>query len=210
MLAIQQQSAPLSLRAALQLAAAGPSRMPCKRARLESKPITIPQNNPPTIPLIPVVPALNTPWLFYRHELKDRDWTAGSYKSLGQADTVPAFWGLIDNPAHQVDKNFYFLMRAGHAPLWEAPENIDGGSLAFNLHRGNWQAFWLLAAQLLVGETICPASEEVVGLSISPKSGVIIIKLWIRNMQAMPALISSLNPALLKLCPNYNIKIHRE
>ena len=125
---------------------------------------------------------LNDSWSLWFHEMNSEDWSHKSYKLVDTFNTVEKFWGLYNN-LPSVINGMWFLMRDklnGNViyPLWEDPACIDGGAWLFKIHKTNADNFWLNLSLKLVGETICDDSNQIMGLSISPKKNYVTIRVW--------------------------------
>jgi hypothetical protein len=100
-------------------------------------------------------------------------------------------------------------MREGHPPLWEDKSNINGGGLSFKIHNKEVDNFWLIASMLLIGESICDHPEEVVGISVSPKTRNTTIRIWYRDQSKLDLVTESLHPALLRISNDFIIREHK-
>ena len=69
-------------------------------------------------------------------------------------------------------------MRKGINPLWEDSNNINGGCWSFKIPKGNMLNYWTELSIFLLGETISTRSNNINGLSISPKKTFCILKIW--------------------------------
>ena len=47
------------------------------------------------------------------------------------------------NNIPSVVNNMFFLMKKGHPPIWEVPQNIDGGSWSYKFAKKKADSFWL-------------------------------------------------------------------
>ena len=74
---------------------------------------------------------LNNKWVLWYHD-GGNDWTINAYEKKGEFDSVEDFWKLYNNLS-TVANNFFFLMKEGHAPIWETPENKDGGIWTYKI-----------------------------------------------------------------------------
>lgn len=150
---------------------------------------------------------LETPWILYWHARDNKEWTLDSYQKKSTIKTVEDFWRLYNN-LRTVAFDMFFLMRADHPPLWEAPNNIKGGALSFRIHNKEVDNFWLIGSLLLVGETICTHPEEVVGISVSPKLKNTTIRIWYRDQDKLNLITDSLHPELLRISNDYIVRQH--
>lgn len=142
-------------------------------------------------------------WLLYWHDKNDHDWSLKSYKKKGHFRTVADFYSFYNN-LRSVAEDMLFLMRAEYPPLWEDPQNINGGALCFKIYKKDADNFWLTASEALVGETVCDFPDEIVGLSISPKGSNQTVRLWFRQSSKLPNVEKTLNPVFQKLFEKSN------
>lgn len=150
---------------------------------------------------------LEDTWVLYWHSRDNKEWNLESYQKKYTIKTVFDFWRLYNN-LRTVAFDMFFLMREDHPPLWEAPNNVNGGALSFRIHNKEVDNFWLIASLLLIGETICESPEEVVGLSVSPKLKNTTIRIWYGNNDNLESVTNSLHPELLRISNDYIIRKH--
>ena len=88
-------------------------------------------------------------WTVYFHEPEDTSWTAESYKKLVVAKSWESLGSVLKELGpHKSTNGLLRVMKGEFSPLWENKANIRGGSY------------------------------EIVGVTISPKKGTCIIKIW--------------------------------
>jgi hypothetical protein len=76
-------------------------------------------------------------------------------------------------------------MKADISPLWENKANIRGGSYCLKVpRRSAIEVFTRYLAAAAVGCCAKAAENEIVGVTISPKKGFCIIKIWNLNAKA--------------------------
>lgn len=119
-------------------------------------------------------------WTLYYHGTADTDWRPESYKRVGSFHDFPALWGTLQTIT---DTNFlggmFFLMRDPYLPLWEHRSNIHGGSYCIKVPEAHAaETFQRYAAAAILGLVSSDPKNEVVGVTISPKKGFHILKLW--------------------------------
>jgi hypothetical protein len=120
---------------------------------------------------------LNDTWILWYHDTKSSDWSLSGYEQLFSFSTVEDFWILYNN-LDDISSGMYYLMRKDIPPIWDAPENIGGGAWTFRVDKRNLSKFWEDLSLHCVGETICDASESIVGISISPKIRFATVRVW--------------------------------
>jgi len=75
-------------------------------------------------------------------------------------------------------------MKKGHPPIWEVPENINGGSWLFKFPKKVADREWLKLSLYLVGETLSENTEDLIGLNVSPKNYNVVMRVWNKNNEA--------------------------
>jgi hypothetical protein len=123
---------------------------------------------------------LHSPWTLWYHDTKSRDWSLAGYQRLFEFKSVQDFW-IAYNNLSDLPNSMYYLMRGDFPPLWDAPETIDGGAWTFKVDKRDLPKFWRDLSCLCVGETICDDSENIIGLSISPKIRFVTVRVWTRT-----------------------------
>jgi hypothetical protein len=72
-------------------------------------------------------------------------------------------------------------MKQNFLPLWESPENINGGSWSFMVSKEHMEkTFYLLSSSILGNQLTLDVENMnyINGLSVTPKSNSFIIKIW--------------------------------
>jgi hypothetical protein len=123
-------------------------------------------------------------WSFYVHSPDETSWTLESYHRLGDVSTVEDLRAMHRAVAPFAAHGMIFAMREHVFPCWDDKSNIDGGCLSLKVPLGAVAATWDLLVKRVAGETLGATAatpwDAVNGLSISPKRGFCIIKLWLR------------------------------
>jgi len=119
-------------------------------------------------------------WTLYFHDPADTDWKPDSYKRVGTFSNFDGFWGTI----HKIGETrfrggMFFLMRDPYLPLWEHRSNIHGGSYCIKVPEANaYETFQRYAAAAILGVVVSDEKNAIVGVTISPKKGFHILKIW--------------------------------
>lgn len=122
---------------------------------------------------------LNDIWVLWYHDPNDVNWEIKSYKQVSTISTIGEFWDTYEFLENTVIENsMFFIMRKGINPLWEDPQNVDGGCWSFKIQKGNIKKYWSELSIYLLGENITKKERLINGLSISPKKTFCIIKIW--------------------------------
>lgn len=132
-----------------------------------------------------VVPALDSAipsgsWSLYYHSLAETKWSLATFQKVATMATWRDFWAVVEelSPASLAD-GMFFLMRDPIPPLWENAQNIYGGSYSMRIPKDSaGEAFVAYAIAAMIGEATTDAANGINGLSISPKRGFCIIKVW--------------------------------
>lgn len=119
-------------------------------------------------------------WTLYFHDPEDTTWTPDSYKKIGTFNDFSSLWGtlkVIDSERFLA--GMYFLMKDPYLPLWEHRSNKRGGSYCIKVPEAYAQeTFQRYVASSILELTSKIAENAIVGVSISPKKGFHILKLW--------------------------------
>jgi hypothetical protein len=129
----------------------------------------------------PTHPIPTGPWTLYFHAPDDRSWAPDSYKKV---HTVAAWEDLgavlRELGTARLTNGMVFAMRGATSPLWEHHSNIRGGCYCLKVSRRSAVEVYTryLAAAATGCATTDPTTNPVVGVTISPKKGFCIIKVW--------------------------------
>jgi hypothetical protein len=125
-------------------------------------------------------------WTAYFHEPEDKSWTAESYKRLQVLSSWESIGTLLrELGTHKTTNGLLRVMRGDYSPLWENKANIRGGSYCLKISRKNSvEVFQRYLAAAALGCASKDAANEIVGVTISPKKGFCIIKVWNLNAKA--------------------------
>ena len=143
-------------------------------------------SSPPST-FVPTEPSkdieLNDTWILWSHELCDTNWDENSYSIVFEFNDLENFWKLYNNfeSLGGLNKKDYFLMRKGIKPLWEDPNNRNGGICSLKIPITKSADIWSELSMYLVGESFfedVDKMNDINGISICPKSVWSIIKIW--------------------------------
>jgi hypothetical protein len=119
-------------------------------------------------------------WTLYFHSSEETKWTLGTFKQVITVRTWKDFWTMVESLKENafVDGTF-FLMRDPIPPLWENHNNIRGGYYSFRVNRKDAQDTYIqYMIACLMNKCTENKNNKVNGISISPKRGFNIIKVW--------------------------------
>lgn len=123
---------------------------------------------------------LSDKWTLWFHSLTDKNWLDNSYIKLYEIETIGDFWTVFNNFGY-IHEGMFFLMRKHIFPLWEKPENIDGGTWSVSVPKLIASDIMLELSMALLGETLVDnmnMMSEINGISITPKYNSSVIKIW--------------------------------
>ena len=125
-------------------------------------------------------------WTIYFHEPEDKTWTLESYKRIHTVSSWESLGAVLrEFGPHRITNGMLFSMRGDVSPLWENKANIRGGSYCLKVSRKSaaeiYQRYLAAAA---AGIATSNAENAIVGVTMSPKKGFCIIKLWNANSKA--------------------------
>jgi hypothetical protein len=152
------------------------------------------------------------PWSLYYHDTQDQNWNEDSYKKVASFTNYKTLWAAVALiGTEKFNNGMWFFMRDPHPPLWENHMNIRGGSYCIkvgqNLSFELYQRYMAAATLDMVSKR--PVENRIVGVSISPKKGFHIIKVWNQNgecddVKDLALLDESLNIKEVLYRPNVN------
>lgn len=129
-------------------------------------------------------------WTLYFHDPADSSWTKDSYKIIGSFRSFPELWATIGAassriPDTKILNGMFFLMRDPYLPLWESKANIRGGSYSVKVpEKASSETFSRYMAAAALNLISKDEKNQIVGVSISPKRGFHIIKIWNTDSRA--------------------------
>jgi hypothetical protein len=130
--------------------------------------------------------SLHDKWNLYYHLPNDNNWELSSYNIImDYIDSVEKVISLNDSIHENIIKNcMLFVMRNGITPMWEDPQNRNGGCFSYKVANKLVPDVWKNLFCLLCGESLCIDklhSSHVNGITISPKKNFCIIKIWLNT-----------------------------
>lgn len=127
-------------------------------------------------------------WAFYSHLPHDTDWTLNSYKRVFDMSSLEDAISLFEHiPKIVVERCMLFVMKSHIKPIWEDPLNKDGSCFSFKVAEDKVYDMWKSIHYLMIGGQlgahIKSFSDKINGISISPKKGFCIIKIWMETKE---------------------------
>jgi hypothetical protein len=128
-------------------------------------------------------------WTLYFHAPDDTNWTPASYYKIGTFRSFETLWGALRRiDAEHFLTGMFFLMRDPFPPMWEHRSNIHGGTYCIKVpEAGAHETFQRYAAASILDAATSDARNTIVGVSISPKKGFHILKVWNNNCKSFHA-----------------------
>jgi translation initiation factor 4E len=125
-------------------------------------------------------------WNLYYHLPYDKNWDIQSYKIIMDNIDVAEKLIAINEalPETLVKSCMLFVMKQGILPLWEDPQNRNGGAFSFKIDERKVNLVWRHLLYVLCGNTLMvnnTYSHLINGISISPKKSFCIIKIWMKD-----------------------------
>lgn len=137
------------------------------------------------------------PWTLYFHSPEETKWTLNTFVNVGTMKTWYQFWSIMELlKVESLSEGMFFMMHDPSPPLWESHHHIRGGCYSFRCPKKDAADVFVtyMIAAMINGATTS-AENTVNGLSISPKRGFNIVKVWNTDAQRFHQL-SSLNTAI--------------
>ena len=129
---------------------------------------------------------LPSQWQLWAHLPHDSDWSMASYTPVMKLAHVEELLALTHAlPDKLITNCMLFFMRDAIHPTWEDPKNRNGGCFSYKVPNkavaDTWKEAWVLLAGETVGDKALAAA--VTGLSVSPKKGFCVVKIWMTNSE---------------------------
>lgn len=120
-------------------------------------------------------------WTLYFRHPGETKWTLNTFLSLGTVTTWGEFWALMDALGNEsCGESMYYMMNDPFPPLWESHQNIRGGYYSFRCGKREAADAYhnYLIGAMLGSLSTDPNTNRITGISISPKRGFNIVKIW--------------------------------
>ena len=135
------------------------------------------------------------PWTLYFHSPEETKWTLNTFISLGSMKTWHQFWSIMETlRTESFSDGMFFLMRDPSPPLWESHHHIRGGCYSFRCQKKEAADIYLTySIAAMLGGAATSDDNKINGISISPKRGFNIIKVWNTDAQkfSQPSTLST-------------------
>jgi hypothetical protein len=119
-------------------------------------------------------------WTLYHHDPDNEDWSEESYKKIGTPANFEEMFAMMKEiGSARFLEGMYFWMKDPYPPMWENKMNKRGGSYSIKIHQDHaLECFERYMTAAIMNLIALDAENTIVGVSISPKKGFNIIKLW--------------------------------
>ena len=135
----------------------------------------------------PIYNPLPVNWKLWAHLPHDTDWSVKSYKDIFVFSTVENTIAITETLPEVLIKNcMLFIMKENILPMWEDPKNREGGCFSYKIANKNVCDVWKELTYVLLGNCISSNpkfTNNVTGITISPKKNFCIIKIWMTDCQ---------------------------
>jgi Eukaryotic initiation factor 4E len=123
-------------------------------------------------------------WILWYHDPENNDYSLNGYVRIADLSTPQQFWSVVDTiPKDAWECGMFFFMRQGFKPLWDSPENENGGSWSKKVDITNIQNIFIdLMVHCASNELLIKNKESLAGITVSPKGNFSIVKIWNTNI----------------------------
>ena len=125
-------------------------------------------------------------WNIWYHNSKE-DWTIKGYEKLFEINNIKNYWKLYNNwdRLGGINNKHFFIMKNDITPIWEDPNNKDGGCWSFKVNDNLAQDLWNDLSIQLVTENLSSVKDDIVGLSACLKKN---------NFSRIPVIVGGIIP----------------
>lgn len=156
---------------------------------------------------------LSSPWTLYVDRAPDT-WApnmssedyAKNLRKIYTITTIEQFWQIFNNipgPHMMPSKYSFHLMRGTtRRPIWEEPQNENGGCWKFKVSKGDASPAWFELLLAVVGEQFVgnvSKNDRVTGVSISMRDRDDQIQIWNERSEESAA-ATVMNKVLTEIC----------
>jgi hypothetical protein len=129
-------------------------------------------------------------YILWYHSIEEDSWSKDSYVNL--CKDLPGnviinaiqLWSIYKELKNNFTAGMFFLMREGIMPMWEDPNNLNGGYWSFKVSNKYSNTIWKKITAGLVGNSLTVDNKNmkyITGISISPKTLNCVMKIWNNN-----------------------------
>ena len=148
-------------------------------------------------------------WTLYH----DINWT--DIQKIYKIRSIRDFWCVHNNMPVLTELQFrtnLSFFKEDILPVWESPENENGGKWCadLKLFREELNDIWLMVLLGLVGETVDPTRNEIVGVTIHLRRNGDRIAIWTRTTNSKTQIIIGRRLKKILKCPIVEFKTHKD
>lgn len=132
--------------------------------------------------LSPETTKFTSMWVLWYFDPNNKDWSLSNYKKVADLCTPQQLWTVVSAiPKEAWECGYFFFMKRGFRPIWEVPENQNGGSWSKKVPT---REIHDIAIDLMVHSVVSEGSilnerqDTYCGFSTSPKGDFNIVKIW--------------------------------
>lgn len=122
----------------------------------------------------------NNEWNIWYHHIKN-NWKLEGFNKIFTISSVKEFWDFNNNInlLGGINSHHFFMMRKNITPIWEDPENKNGGCWSIKIPTEKSLELWIKLSSYIVGETLIDNSNLINGISICAKNPITsVVKIW--------------------------------
>jgi hypothetical protein len=125
-------------------------------------------------------------WILWYHDPEDSNYSLSGYSRICEISTPQQFWSVIETiPKDAWECGMFFFMKDGFKPLWDSPENENGGSWSKKVDiRNIHNIFTDLMVHCVADDLLTKQKDTLAGITVSPKGQFSIVKIWNTNTSA--------------------------
>jgi len=116
------------------------------------------------------------------HGVNNTKWDISSYSKIAYMNNIVEFINIQKTLNHKMFPNsMFFLMKKDIEPTWECPLNKNGGTWSFKINDSSVEELWQKISVLYITNNIFQEKCSLHGISIAPKKGYYILKIWTKE-----------------------------
>ena len=145
----------------------------------------------------------NTWCVWYRHDLNS--WNLDGFTNICKLETYDDIWTFekFCREEKRLLTEYIVVMKEGIDPIWEHPENRDGGSWSIKVDVSDTLKMFFDYLLLVCTDNVCLTDGIVNGISVSSKNTFnTIVQIWSKDKN-----ISHINNLIPKIRDNKNIEV---
>ena len=120
--------------------------------------------------------------ILWFHGVNNTKWDISSYSQIVNIKNLVEFSTIQKTINHKMFPNsMFFLMKQGVQPIWECPQNKNGGTWSFKIKDSSVENLWQKVGILFITNKIFQEKTTLQGISIAPKKGYYILKVWTKE-----------------------------